>query len=309
MITVLGSSNVDIMAYADHLPVHGETALGHDLMFVPGGKGANQAAAAARLGSNTVFLSKIGEKDKNAGVIIDGLKWANVDISKLGYEPDVYCGTGIIMVGKNGQNVIITIKGANDLIDEKYFMKHESLLNSTKVFVTELQVPTPAVEVALKAAKKAGVMSIVTPNPPLSFKDNFYSLIDIIIPNEFEAHELSGIVVNDKSSASKAADFFHSKGIPSVIITMGRNGAFVSQGKRTEIIPIIDLPVIDTTGAGDAYAGGLAYSLNEGNDLFSAAVFASYVASLSVTKLGTMNSMPDLNEVNKLKEKFVLELQ
>ena len=298
MICVVGSVLVDLMAYSEKLPTPGETVTGFNYQITAGGKGANQAAAAARLGVQTFFLGKISGRDKLAQVLWDGFSRAGVDTSEVGIEEEMDCGVGVIHVGENSQNQIIIVLGPNlrmgkDYIDSKY-----DIIASSKVVLTEFGIPVQSAEYATSIAKQAGAITLVNPAPALPMSDSFFRAADVLTPNETEAEILTGIKVVNAESAKKAAAIFHQKQVKNVIITMGAMGVFVSDGNHHEFIKRIDCNPVDTTGAGDAFSGGLAVAIAEGKDIFASARFANVVAGLSVTRSGTMKSMPDRAEVD-----------
>ena len=297
MITVVGSVNVDIISYAEKLPVPGETVIGYDFQTTVGGKGANQAAAAARLGAKTYFLGKMSGCDKLADILWDGFSWAGVDVSHVEVENDIISGVGVIMVGENSQNLITIVAGTNARVTKDYIDRKMQVISSSKVVLTEFGIPIQTAEYVTKTASDAGVTTIVNPAPALPMTDSFYRATDVLTPNESEAEILSGIKVFDQGSAKNASEFFHNKGVPNVIITMGSLGVFVSTNERQEFIAAIDCKPLDTTGAGDAFSGGLAYGLGKGDDIFSAARIANTVAGISVTRSGTMKSMPTREEI------------
>ena len=298
MITVVGSNTVDYFSYSKRLPMPGETFYGDEMMITSGGKGANQAAAAARLGAETCYLSKVGGEDRYVDVVLDGLKWAGVDVSKVESVPGAYCGAGYVMINTvTAQNCIIILKGANAFISREYIDKHKEDIINAKICMVEYMIPIDSAQYAIELARKNNVLTMVNPAPAASTSDEFYKNIDIITPNEVEAKDLTGIEIVNKSSAVKAAAFFHKKGVKQVVITLGERGVFVSDGNMITLIPAYSVKAIDTSGAGDAFNGALAYGLWKGQDLITAARFANAAASVSVTRKGTMASMPTLSEV------------
>ncbi len=310
MITILGSSNIDFISHNDHLPLPGETVIGKNFIVTPGGKGANQAVAVARLGGKVRFLSKIGGKDKYADILLEGFRWAGVDYSCVEVEADTYCGIALIMVGEKAQNIISVIANANACITKDFLEKHRKLIESSKIIVTEFGIPIETAEHAALMAKAAGCCTIINPAPAVEIRDQFYDAIDIITPNETEASILTGYHVKDTESTISAAEFFHKKGVENVVITLGRNGVYISTSKKKEWIPIFQVNAIDTTAAGDAFNGGLACALWEGKDIFNASRFGSAVAALCVTKSGSSRAMPSRQEVNSfLKKNNILSSQ
>lgn len=311
MITVIGANTIDYFSYSKRLPKPGETMIGDEMMIGPGGKGANQAAAAAKLGAPVCWLSKVGERDRYKDMVLDGVKAVGIDTSAVEEAKDVFCGAGYVMINsETGQNCIIILHGANAEITPVYIDAHKDKILAAKICMAEFQIPVKTAQYALTMAKKNGALTICNPAPAAPIEDDFYSVIDVITPNEVEARDISGIEVTDEESAAKAAGFFHKKGIKNVVITLGSRGAFVSTPERSEMIPSYLVKAIDTSGAGDCFNGALAYALHEGKDLFSAAKFANAAAAISVCRKGTMDSMPTLEDVRQFlynKEKETLD--
>jgi ribokinase len=298
MITVTGSALVDLMAYSDRLPVKGETVKGHQFQMTAGGKGANQAAASARLGGKTMFLGKMSGSDPLNQVLLEGFAWAGVDVSHVDFLDDIGCGVGVIHVGQDSQNQIIIVPGPNDLLTPDDVDSKLELLKGSSIVVTEFGIPLETAEHAVVRARELGVTTLVTPGPALVMSERFYRATDIITPNETEAKILTGIEVIDDNSALRASRVLHSRGVGSVIITMGEMGVFVSNGETNSFIHAVQVKAKDTTGAGDAFNGALAYCLDSGQDIFSAAHYATVAAGLSVTRAGTLKSMPGKKEVD-----------
>lgn len=273
--------------------------MGHDFQMTAGGKGANQAAACARLGIETVFLGKLSNADPLNEISRQGLLWAGVDVSRIEYISDTYTGVAVIMVGEQFHNLITIVPGANGRITVGDVEKNLDVISSSKLLITECGIPLEAAQCALLTAKKAGVMTLLTPSPACTLSETLYSAVDIIVPNETETNLLTGVAVNDNGSLEKAARIFHSKGVESVVITLGESGSFVSHRGRKERIGAVSVDTVDTTGAGDAYVGGLVKSLVGGSDILTASRFATVVAAVSVTREGTMKSMPTRKEVDE----------
>lgn len=299
MICVVGSVLVDLMAYSEKLPTPGETVTGFNYQITAGGKGANQATAAARLGIQTFFLGKISGRDQLAQVLWDGFSQAGVDTSEVGIVKEVDCGVGVIHVGEKSQNQIIIVLGPNLGLDKEYIDSKYDIIASSKVVLTEFGIPIESAEYATSVAKRAGALRLVNPAPALPMSDYFFRSTDVLTPNESEAEILTGIKIVDAESARRAAEFFHQKQVNNVIITMGKLGVFISDGSRSEFVESVNCQPVDTTGAGDAFSGGLAASLAEGNDIFTAARYANVVAGISVTRSGTMKSMPSKEDVDE----------
>lgn len=298
MITVIGANTVDYFSYSKRLPLPGETMIGDSMMIGPGGKGANQAAAAAKLGAPVCWLSKVGGLDRYKDLVLDGIIATGVDVSAVEEEPCVFCGAGYVMINsETGQNSIIIMHGANACITPAYIDAHKEKILEAKICMAEFQVPPATAKYALTMAKQHGVTTILNPAPAAMIDEDFYPMVDIITPNEVEARDITGIDVYDEESAAKAAEFFHNRGVSRVVITMGHRGAFVSAEGIQKMIPSYLVEAVDTSGAGDCFNGALAYALHEGKDLFEAAQFANAAAAVSVTRKGTMDSMPELADV------------
>ncbi len=298
MITVVGSANIDYVCYAERIPCLGETVAGSSFLVAAGGKGANQAVAAARLGARTTLLTKLGGEDRYAGLLTDGFEAAGVDVSRIGFVPGSYCGCALIMVDREAHNIIGIVPNANACITAAYIDENRSLIEASQVLVVEFGVPSPTVECVVAIAKKAGVTTLVNPAPARPVKDAFYENVDVIVPNETEAEALTGLKLCGPGGLRDAARFFHDRDAARVVITLGEKGVFVSDGCRSTLIPGHAVKTVDTTGAGDAFIGGLACGLAEGRDIFQAALFANAAAALSVTRPGAAQSMPARSDVD-----------
>ncbi len=298
-VMVFGSFVVDLMARAPHLPLAGQTVKGSLFKMGPGGKGSNQAVAAHKAGANLVTVIKIGD-DSFGKVILDLAD--EIGMNKKGFiitrEEDT--GIAIINVDENtSQNQIVIVPGACATITKEEVDAIEDELKDCQYILLQLEVNQDMNEYVVELAQKHGVKVILNTAPYQPVTKEFLSKINLVTPNEIEAFEMTGVEVNDLESAKKAAKVFYDKGVKEVIITLGENGVFVSSGGREEIIPSYRVDAIDTTGAGDAFNGGLLTALSEGKDIFEAAKFGSAVAALSVTRIGTALSMPTRMEVDE----------
>jgi len=303
VITVIGSSNIDYVCYTERIPRLGETGAGSSFLATAGGKGANQAGAAARLGGRTMLLTKLGREDRYTSLLTDGFREAGVDVSRVGLEPDCYCGCALIMVDRQAHNIICIVANANARISVEYIEENRALIEASRVLVVEFGVPLPTVEHAVRLARRAGVTTVVNPAPALPLADSFCADVDVLAPNETEAEALCGRKLDGPEDLRAAAEHFHRRGVGGVVITLGENGAFVSDGRRSSLLPALSVQTVDTTGAGDAFVGGLACALAEGRDIFDSAVFANAAAALSVTRPGAARSMPARAEVEELLRK------
>lgn len=301
-VTVMGSFIVDLMARTPHLPEHGETVKGSHFQMGPGGKGSNQGVAASRSGASVTMITKIGT-DPFAQIALESFRREGMDMQFVLQDERYPTGTALIMVDENtSENKIVVTIGACEHITREEIGSARTQIESSRVFLTQLETNLDAVENAVNIAHAGGVKVILNPAPapaqPLS--DNLLAKVDIITPNETEASILTGIKVADMNDAKKAARALKAKGIENVIITMGSKGALVLTDSMEYIVDPIKVDVVDTTGAGDAFNGGLATALAEGQDIVQAVRFANATGALSVTKLGTAPAMPYRNEIENL---------
>ena len=296
-IIVIGSSNIDLVAKAPKIPIVGETLTGTDFFMIPGGKGANQAVAAARLGAEVIFVAKLG-KDVFAAKSLENFKTVGINTSHIEQLDGTPSGIAIIAIDQNGKNIIIVVPGANGKL-----MPHD--VNAAKkdiahcgVVVSQLEVPMETVLHAAKTAKENHVPFILDPAPAKSLSDELLSMVDIIKPNETEAQTITGIKVTDQASAGKSADALLAKGVKTVIITLGEKGFLLATKDCKEIISAYKVKAVDSTAAGDAFTGTVAYGIASGKSVRDAALYANAAAAISVTRLGAQPSMPTKDEVD-----------
>ena len=290
-ITVVGSSNTDMVIKSTNLPSAGETILGGDFLMNPGGKGANQAVAAARLGGDTTFITKTGN-DIFGKQAVDLFKKEGINTEFIAIDPKKPSGVALIMVDDHGENCISVALGANGTLNAQDIDKAEKQIKSSELVLMQLEIPLPTVEYVTKLANDAGVKVVLNPAPAQKLSVELLSSLYLLTPNESEAEILTGIKVKDESSASKAAEIIKSKGVKNVIITMGAAGAFVSTDSEELMIPAPRAEVVDTTAAGDTFNGALVVALAEKKNFMDAVIFANKAASISVTKLGAQASVP-----------------
>ena len=300
MILQVGSINIDHIIKLERLPKQKETIYTKNSTTMLGGKGANQIIAAGRLGAEASFIAVVGKDDANKEMAYSTLRWANVDTSLIAEAEGINCGEGFVFVYENGENNILINTAANALITDDVLKENEDAFEKADIVVAEFGATIKTCYEACRIAKEHGCFTIVNPAPTGHIDDDFYKLIDLITPNEVEAQDYCGFEITDEDSAIKAGDFFHSKGVKNVVITMGSKGAYVSDGRMKMMIASHMVDAVDTSGAGDSFNGGLAYALDRGQDLFTAAAFANAVAACCVQKEGTALSMPSLNDVEKL---------
>ncbi|MDX8441969.1 ribokinase [Mesorhizobium australafricanum] len=299
-VVILGVFVADTAYRADRQPRIGETILGNSFKLGPGGKGSNQAVAAGKLGADITFLTRLGV-DAFADMAKQTWKDAGVKSAVID-TPDSYTGAAYIFVEEGtGNNAIIVSPGAAMLISPEDIEVHAGLIRSAGVFVTQLEQPIDAALKALEIARGAGVTTILNPAPAASLPDRIYTLCDYVTPNETEAEGLTGIKVSSIDDARRAADSLLAKGVGAVIVTLGEKGALLHTKDRSNHVGAINAgPVVETTGAGDAFNGGLAAALAKGVEPLEAVRFACAVAGISVTRPGTAPSMPTLQEVEAL---------
>jgi ribokinase len=299
-IVILGVFVADTAYRAPRAPRMGETILGSGFALGPGGKGSNQAVAAARVGGKVSFITKLG-KDPFADMALATWKQAGVTPA-ITQVADSYTGAAYIFIeDKTGNNAIIVCPGAAATISPADIEARADLIKSAAVFVTQLEQPLDAAVRALEIARGAGVVTILNPAPAAPLEDKVFALCDYVTPNETETEALTGIAVNSPDSARKAADVLLQKGAKAAIVTLGEMGALYHTAGRSELLPAFKVgPVVETTGAGDAFNGGFAAALARGMDPASAVRFGCAVAGISVTRPGTAPSMPSLDEVEKV---------
>lgn len=297
-VAVFGSFVVDMMARSPHLPVPKETVKGSMFRMGPGGKGFNQGVAAHKAGADVTMITKVG-KDNFSHVALDTMDNLGMPKDHVFISDTDATGIALILVDEGtSQNEIIIVPGACGTISAQEVASIESVIKESEYVLFQLEVNQDANELVADMAQKYGCKVIVNTAPYSPVTDEFLSKCYMVTPNEIEAEEMSGVKVTDLASASRAAKWFYNKGVKKVVITMGDLGAFVSSDGREEIVPPFEVPVVDTTGAGDAFNGGLLAALGEGKDIWEAARFASALAALSVQKVGTTPSMPTRAEID-----------
>lgn len=295
-IVVVGSTNTDMVIKASHLPQPGETILGGTFFMSAGGKGANQAVAAARLGGSVLFIAKTGY-DIFGKQSIELFEKEGIDIS--GIQRDHYqpSGVALITVDDKGENCIVVAPGANAALTPGDVDEAKEKIENASLLLVQLETPIETVEHVADIALSKKIKFVLNPAPAAKLSDELLKKISIITPNQKEAEMLTGIKVSDQSSAKQAANFLHDKGIETVIITMGAMGAFVFHENKYSMIPGHKVNVVDTTAAGDVFNGALVVALSEGKSMEEAVAFACKASAISVTRLGAQASAPDRKEV------------
>jgi ribokinase len=299
-VVVLGVFVADTAYRADRQPSMGETVLGRGFKLGPGGKGSNQAVAAAKLGVETHFITRLGV-DTFADMANDTWRQAGVKPAVIA-TPDSYTGAAYIFVDdKTGDNAIIVAPGAAALISPGDIETNADLIRSAGVFVTQLEQPIDAAIRALRIAHEAGVTTVFNPAPAAELPEEIYALCDYVTPNETEAEALTGRRVESIEDAENAAEALRAKGARAAIITLGKRGALLRTQDRSVHVPAVSAgPVVETTGAGDAFNGGFAAALARGYPALEAVKFGCAVAGVSVTRAGTAPSMPSFEEAMAL---------
>jgi ribokinase len=290
-ITIIGSSNTDMVVKADHLPVPGETILGGTFFMNAGGKGANQAVAVARLGGNATFICKTGN-DIFGRQSIQLFKEEGIDTSCLVSDSDNPSGVALISVDKQGENCIVVASGANATLKPADIETSLEIIMGSSQIMMQLEIPVATVAYIAEKAFKKNIPVILNPAPACALPDEVLNYVDIITPNETEAEMLSGIKVFDTESAKAAAKKIRDRGVKTVIITLGSKGALVLHEDKYSIIPTQEVDAVDTTAAGDVFNGALVVALSEGLDILKATAFGCMAASLSVTRSGAQASIP-----------------
>ena len=299
-ICVLGNFVADNSFYAKKLPVKGQTVFGTGFQIGPGGKGSNQAIAAARLGSEVSFLGKVGD-DEFGRMAIDLYKKNNLNHKTVFISKEHSTGVAGIMINKSdGTNAIIVCPGASMEITKEEVNRFSELIKKCKVFLTQLEIKTEVTFHALKLAKEGNAITILNPAPAIKINDEFFKYIDYFTPNETEAEFYYGKKIENYEEAKLAGDFFLSKGIKNSIITLGDMGAYFSNKDKNFSIPALNLKgkVLDTTGAGDAFSGALASGLEKKMEIQDCLNFAIKVSGISTTKKGAADAMPFLKDIN-----------
>jgi ribokinase len=298
-IAVIGASNIDLVVRTLRFPVPGETVFGEDFFMVPGGKGANQAVAAAKLGAEVLFISRVG-RDLFGDKIIGSLDKEGVRTDCIVRDPRRPSGVALIVVEKNGENAIVVTPGANAGLNKRDIDQNESAIISADILVLQLETPLAASEHAITLARKKRIPIILNPAPAVGkLPPGLLNKIDIITPNETELQKLTGGKINCPGAVRTAADKLLEQGVGTVVVTMGKKGALLVRRDFAELIPAKKVKAVDTTAAGDAFTGALSFALAKGTGIRKAAAFANCVAALSVTRMGAQSSMPTMAEVKK----------
>ena len=297
-VVVVGSLHVDLTVKLDRIPVRGETVIGGVFKVSLGGKGANQAVAASRLGIEAAIVGRVGH-DIFGGMLLEGLRAEKVKTEHVIRDPTTHTGVALIMVDKRGSNLIAVSSGADEKCSPSDVDAALDTISDAEVVLLQLEIPLNTVEHAINLAKRAGPLVILNPAPARPLPRRMLEKVDILVPNALEACYLTKVRVHDVPSAVKAGRRLLSMGVKDVLVTLGRMGVVVVSEEETTHLRGVRVKTVDTTGAGDAFCGTLAYGLAKGMRLHDAAELANNAAALSTTRLGAQEAMPTLEELHR----------
>ena len=303
MILVVGSSNIDLVASVDRLPSRGETVLGYRFAQSFGGKGANQAVAAARAGAEVAFLSKLGA-DANGRLIEQHLAAQGLSRPILLRDAEFPTGVAMILVDHSGENQIAVVPGSNGRLTPADLRQHRELIAGARVLLLQMEIPRETVFEALRLGRECGLTTILNPAPAAPLPSDLLRLVDILTPNESEAQVLTG-----STDPAEAAQILTGRGVGTVVVTCGANGAFLTTGNDVTHIPGFLVETIDSTGAGDAFNGALACAVAEGVPIKSAIVRANAAGALATTGRGAQESMPTKDDIEQLCRSGVRQME
>ncbi len=298
-VLVVGSANMDMVVSCERFPEPGETVLTDEFTMFPGGKGANQAVACARLGGAVRFLGKMGD-DVFHPRLLKSLEADGIDTEHVLVDPDASTGVALITVNGKGENQIVVAAGSNMRLTPEEVEAEHALFEAADVVLLQLEIPLETVERAAALAKGAGATVILNPAPACDLPDALLKNVDVLTPNESEAARLSGLRVTDRAAAARAARELVERGVQHVVVTLGADGVLLVTAERVLHVPGRAVDAVDTTAAGDAFNGALAYALAEEYDLDAALAFANAAAAYAVTRRGAQASMPTMEALEAL---------
>lgn len=302
-ILVIGSINMDLIINVDKMPKKGQTILGENFNQIPGGKGANQAVAVARLGGNVAMIGKVGQ-DNLGNKLIQSMNNDGVDTSFIKSEKDISTGVALITVDRSGENSIVVAPGANYEIEKKDIDKAKKLIEYSKIVITQLEIPIEIVKYTLSKAKENGKYTILNPAPAQVLDRDIIKNIDLLTPNETELEILSGISIRNEEDIRKAAQKLIDLGIKELIITLGDSGCIYVNKNTFKKYNAYKVVPVDTTGAGDSFNAAIAVGLSHEKDIDEIIDFALKVGALAVTKEGAQSSLPYIDEVLDFKGRY-----
>lgn len=298
-IIIIGSSNTDMVIKSERIPQPGETILGGTFYMNPGGKGANQAVAASRLGGEVAFITKTGN-DLFGKQSIELYTHELIDTSYINSDKKTPSGVAIIMVDSKGENCITVASGANSNLSVKDIDRAKKAVEKAELILMQMEIPIETIDYAVKLADRNKVKVILNPAPARALSDDILRRLYIITPNKTEAEMISGVKVTGWKSAKKAADIISEKGVNTVIITLGSLGVLIKENGVYHNIPANLVTAVDTTAAGDVFNGALCVALSEGKTIVDAVRFANKAAAISVTRMGAQSSIPYRKEVDAI---------
>ena len=300
-IVVIGSLNADLVINLSRFPVPGETIVGRDFKVFAGGKGANQAYGAARLGARVSMLGQVGN-DSQADFLTRNLASVGVDVAQVRRDPDVSSGVAAITINAEGQNQIVIVPGANGTFGPDRLSRGQDLIASAGILLLQLEIPLATVELAARLASNSGAIVMLDPAPAQKLSDYLLSCVDYLTPNETELAILTGTASHaiTRAHASQKAAELRNRGAKKVIVKMGAQGALLQTAHHEHFWPGLPVKPVDTTAAGDAFNAAFAFALASGQSEYEAGRFATAAAACSVTRPGAQPSMPTLAEVEKL---------
>jgi len=297
-LVVVGSSNIDMVAKSERMPRGGETVLGSEFVMVPGGKGANQAVCAAKLGADVKFVARIGD-DVFGETSLSNFKAAGVDTEFVIKDPSTPNGVALIIVDKKGENAIVAVPGANYRLSPEDVDRARKAIADADAVVLQLEIPAETVAHTIELAHSLGTRVVLNPAPMRPVSRELLAMVDVIVPNQHEAMGLMDRAgEGDNINAETAARELMALGARCVVITLGSKGAYIADEDTKGFIEPMKVTPVDTTAAGDTFTASLACALAEGKDLMGAARFASRAAAISVTRIGAQSSLPTRDEVD-----------
>lgn len=298
-ICVIGSLNMDLVVNVDIMPKKGQTLIGSNFKEIPGGKGANQAVAMARLGGDVRMIGKVG-KDSFGEALINQLKEDKIKTNYI-YREDCSSGVAMITVDKNAENSIVVAPGANFRVLEEDIDKCINGIDESDIVVLQLETPISTIKYALKKSKELGKYTILNPAPAVKLEDDIIKNVDLLTPNQTELEILSGVKIENEDDIKKAANIMIKKGIKKLIVTLGSKGSLYIDKNTTKLKKSYKVQAIDTTAAGDSYTGALAVAFAKDKKIDEAMNFASKVGALTVTREGAQSSLPTIEEVENFR--------
>lgn len=298
-ITVLGSLNMDLVNKTDRIPEVGETVLGGDFRMVPGGKGANQAVAASRLGSNVIFLGKVG-RDYFGKILVENLEEEGIETENLIETDGASTGVAEIIVDSEGNNIIAVAPGANAELSVEDIEETENIFANSDLVLTQLEVPIEVVEYSLEKASDMNVKTVLNPAPARKLPEGLLEKVDVLVPNEIELMDIAGMDRTSKS-IENAGKKILKKGPEAVVVTLGGEGALLVLEDGAMKFEGIEIEAVDTTGAGDAFCAGLAIAIASGKSLQESVEIGNLAGALATTRVGAQEALPTLDEIEDFK--------